>query len=187
MVCGHLHHRRHDLLTPFLGRWAFGGRFNTGRTRFVLPLQSGFTRWTLSQQQTFTETLTRLSQDEGRNLPGIWQATARLAALPTSLPSAPAFAVGTVAGLQLHAPVTYLLCRLLGTLLQALSSPYAQETGVAAQAIFASYSGGTPPQSGRRSTLPAVRPVCPAWRRTGPFRGSPPGPGRGLPRSSRQF
>lgn len=85
-VYEHLHRERQDLLTPFLGRQAFSGRFSTGLTRFVLPFAAGFTRWTLSQQQTFAQTLIELSGDGKRDYPGVWRALHGLAALPSPVP-----------------------------------------------------------------------------------------------------
>ncbi len=83
LVYEHLHRRRQDLLTPFLGRQAFRGRFSTGQTRFVLPFTSGFTRWTSTQQRTFAQTLVEFSRDEKRDYPGVWRALNGLAALPS--------------------------------------------------------------------------------------------------------
>jgi HEAT repeat protein len=52
----YLHEHRQDLLTPFLGQHAYKGRFDTGRTRFVILLNDGFYRWTPSQQELFKRT-----------------------------------------------------------------------------------------------------------------------------------
>ncbi|MVN87071.1 hypothetical protein GO986_09855 [Deinococcus sp. HMF7620] len=86
VIYDHLHRQRQDLLTPFLGRRAFAGRFSTGKTRIVLPFMTGFTRWTRTQQQTFAATLIEVIQDTQRGLPGVWTALGQLAALPTSVP-----------------------------------------------------------------------------------------------------
>lgn len=80
-----LHHYRQDLLTDFLGRTAYKGKFSTGRTRFVLPLQSGFHRWTPKQQQTFALTLTELVSDKERDTPAVMQALWQMAALPDAV------------------------------------------------------------------------------------------------------
>ncbi len=72
----YLHRRRQDLITPFLGRRAYSGRFSTGKTRFVLPLASGFFRWTPAQQATFAVTLeevTRPGRPDARHLPAVLQ------------------------------------------------------------------------------------------------------------------
>lgn len=83
LVYGHLHRYRQDLLTPFLGRQSFSGRFSTGRTRFVLPFTEGFHRWTLAQQQVFAQTLIEVSRDGVRDNPGVFFALHQLAALPS--------------------------------------------------------------------------------------------------------
>jgi hypothetical protein len=82
-----LHRKRQDLLTPFLGREAYKGRFSTGRTRFVLPVKRGFHRWTTTQQEIFAETLTEVTQDEGRDTPGLFTAIDQLAALSAVFPA----------------------------------------------------------------------------------------------------
>ena len=86
-VYNFLHRCRQDLLAPLLGRTAFGGRFSTGKTRFVLPLLSGFERWTPMQQHTFAQTLIELTQDTERDTYGIGTAIAQLAALPAVEPT----------------------------------------------------------------------------------------------------
>ena len=87
LVYDHLHRYRQDLLTPFLGRQSFRGRFSTGRTRFVLPFAEGFQRWTLSQQQVFAQTLIEVSRDSVRDNPGVFFALRQLAALPSPVGS----------------------------------------------------------------------------------------------------
>lgn len=86
LVYGHLHQHRQDLLTPFLGRQAFRGRFSTGKTHFVLPFAEGFHRWTLAQQQVFAGTLTEVSRDSVRDNPGVFFVLRQLAALPSPVP-----------------------------------------------------------------------------------------------------
>ena len=87
VVHTYLHRRRQDLLTPFLGQQAYQGRFSTGKTRFVLPLLTGFYRWTPAQQHLFAQTLTQVTQDEQRDTYGLFQAMQQLAALPAIVPS----------------------------------------------------------------------------------------------------
>ena len=83
LVYDHLHRRRQDLLTPFLGRQAYHGRFSTGRTRFVLPVVRGFHKWTPSQQTTFAATLEEVTRDsERRDSPSVLMAIGQLASLP---------------------------------------------------------------------------------------------------------
>jgi hypothetical protein len=75
------------LLTPFLGQHAYQGRFSTGNTRFVLPLLTGFYRWTPQQQRLFADTLTQVTQDAQRDTYGLFQAINQLAALPAIMPA----------------------------------------------------------------------------------------------------
>lgn len=82
LVYNYLHQRRQDLLTPgFLGRSAYKGKFATGKTRFVLPLVSGFQRWTPTQQAIFAATLAEITHDGVRDLPAKVQAIRQLSAL----------------------------------------------------------------------------------------------------------
>lgn len=87
VVFTYLHRRRQDLLTPFLGQQAYKGRFTTGNTRFVLPLRTGFYRWTPTQQHLFADTLTQLTQDGQRDTYALFQAIHQLAALPAVAPA----------------------------------------------------------------------------------------------------
>jgi hypothetical protein len=79
-----IHRHRQDLITPFLGQRPYRGRFSTGKTRHVLPLRSGFFRWTPAQQTVFAQTLEELThaRDKMRDLPAILHAIGQLAALP---------------------------------------------------------------------------------------------------------
>ncbi len=77
----YLHRYRQDLLTPFLGLSAYGGRFATGKTRFVLPVSSGFERWTPHQQRIFAGVLTELTKDSERDTPALRDAVTQLAHL----------------------------------------------------------------------------------------------------------
>ncbi len=65
-VMNFLHTRRQDLITPFLGQRSYSGRFSTGRVRHVLPLASGFFRWTDAQQETFAGSLAELAEPPSR-------------------------------------------------------------------------------------------------------------------------
>jgi hypothetical protein len=87
LVYSYLHRRRQDLLTPFLGQQAYQGRFSTGKTRFVLPLLTGFYRWLPQQQSLFAETLTGVTHDTQRDTYGLFQAINQLAALPAVVPA----------------------------------------------------------------------------------------------------
>ncbi|MEO7021478.1 MAG: hypothetical protein ABI234_15095 [Ktedonobacteraceae bacterium] len=83
-VSTYLHRYRQDLLTPFLGQHAYKGRFDTGRTRFVLPLSDGFHRWTPTQQEIFASTLLEIvhEQDQHHATSVLLATIRRLAAMP---------------------------------------------------------------------------------------------------------
>jgi hypothetical protein len=81
-----LHRYRQDLLTPFLGQTAYSGRFSTGQTRFVLPLQRDFYRWTPEQQALLAQALAEVTDDEQRDTPTLRTAITQLAALPAIAP-----------------------------------------------------------------------------------------------------
>lgn len=66
-----IHRHRQDLLTPFLGQKEHGGRFSTGKARFVLPLMDGFWRWIPAQQELFGRTLKRVAVNKDRDTPAI--------------------------------------------------------------------------------------------------------------------
>ncbi|HTU89865.1 MAG TPA: hypothetical protein VMF69_07200 [Gemmataceae bacterium] len=87
-VLQHLHRRRQDLLTPFLGQRAYKGRFSTGKVRYVLPLSNGFFRWTPAQQTEFARTLTEIThaKDKMRDVPTILWAISVMAGLPAVEP-----------------------------------------------------------------------------------------------------
>ena len=87
-VMNFLHLRHQDLITPFLGQRAYSGRFSTGRLRHVLPLGSGFFRWTDAQQETFAGSLGELTEP-----PFHWnkiQVTADILSAIRRLPALPA-------------------------------------------------------------------------------------------------
>ena len=82
-----LHRKRQDLLTPYLGFKAYAGRFSTGQTRFILPLNNGFVRWTARQQQIFADVLGGVTHETGRDTPSVLTVISRLAALPAPIPT----------------------------------------------------------------------------------------------------
>lgn len=82
----HLHRHRQDLLTPFLGRTTYKGRFATGDTATVLPFRAGFERWTPVQQALFAASVGSVIADEKRDSPALLGAVAQLAALPDTEP-----------------------------------------------------------------------------------------------------
>lgn len=83
-VYTYLHLYRQDLLTHFLGQHAYSGRFDTGRTRFVLPLRDGFQRWTPDQQEIFAHTLLEIvhEEDQHRAISALLMTIRRLATMP---------------------------------------------------------------------------------------------------------
>jgi len=83
-VYHYLHRHRQDLLTPFLGRTAYKGRFSTGKTRFVLPLEGGFQRWNPLQQSTFVQTLEEVALDSERDIPAILRVIRQLTQIPNA-------------------------------------------------------------------------------------------------------
>lgn len=85
-VYNYLHRRRQDLITPFLGQRAYKGRFSTGETRFVLPLENGFFRWLPAQQETFARTLIEVAQDDERDIYQFQEVIKRLAYMPVISP-----------------------------------------------------------------------------------------------------
>lgn len=84
-VMNFLHARRQDLLTPFLGQRAYAGRFSTGKVRYVLPVASGFFRWTDSQQETFAATLAEMAGPPSRKKDAqvTWDVLSAVRRLPT--------------------------------------------------------------------------------------------------------
>jgi len=86
-VMNFLHARRQDLLTPFLGQRSYSGRFSTGKVRYVLPLATGFHRWTDSQQEIFASSLAELAKapSQAKDMQVTWDvlsAVRRFPALP---------------------------------------------------------------------------------------------------------
>ena len=86
-VMDYLHAHRQDLMTPFLGQRPYSGRFSTGKVRHVLPLESGFARWTDAQQEVFAGSLAELATPPARKKDAqvtwdVLSAVRRLPALP---------------------------------------------------------------------------------------------------------
>jgi hypothetical protein len=86
-VMNFLHARRQELLTPFLGQRPYSGRFSTGHVRHVLPIASGFFRWTDAQQELFARSLAELARAPSRkkDVQVTWEvlfAVRRMPALP---------------------------------------------------------------------------------------------------------
>lgn len=81
-VLDHVHRRRQELLDPYLGEQVITGRHATGKTRWLLPLSSGFFRWTPRQTSQFAAALGTVCQDQERDTPTIWRCTDALVAVP---------------------------------------------------------------------------------------------------------
>ncbi|HEY0137636.1 MAG TPA: hypothetical protein VGB85_26305, partial [Nannocystis sp.] len=81
-VLMHLHRRRQPWLDPYLTGTPVKGRFLTGKTIYVLALQSGFHRWLPRQQQAFAHVLARSAGDTGQPQLGRAKVIARLARMP---------------------------------------------------------------------------------------------------------
>jgi hypothetical protein len=87
VVYSFLHRHRQDLLAPCLGRSAYVGRFSTGKTRFFLPVNSDFHRWTPTQQATLALTLDEVASDAKRDVPAVLAVIYQFAALPDVPPT----------------------------------------------------------------------------------------------------
>jgi len=75
-VHGWLHRHRQDLLDGFLGERVIRGAWATGKSRWILPLSSGFFRWDPAQVETFAEALAGIVGDRGRDTPAVLRALA---------------------------------------------------------------------------------------------------------------
>ncbi len=129
-VYTYLHRHRQDLLTPFLGRYAYEGRFSTGNTRSVLPFARGFQRWTPTQQMLFAQALLEVANDLQRPTHILLYTLHQLAAMPFLTP---AHIIGFAS--DARQPVREVALRLLGrldagqgipTLLEALNDERAR-------------------------------------------------------------
>ena len=87
LVQAYLHRHRQDLLTPFLQRQPYPGRFSTGKTYTVLGVTDGFHRWTPTQQQHFADSLIAVSRDSWQNTGAIFQVMQQLGRLQTIAPT----------------------------------------------------------------------------------------------------
>ncbi|NBD12393.1 hypothetical protein [Corallococcus silvisoli] len=81
VVREYLHRRRQDLLGPYLAAPVITGQFATGATRWLLPFDSGFFRWTAEQNRAYSGALARLCADPERDTPALLAAVTRMAAL----------------------------------------------------------------------------------------------------------
>ncbi|HEY1013550.1 MAG TPA: hypothetical protein VGE07_12645 [Herpetosiphonaceae bacterium] len=80
----YLHRKRQELFDAYLADPAVAGRFATGKTRAVLPLNAGFERWTSRQQQRFAALLEQATRDQEQDSPFLIQVVGQLAALPAA-------------------------------------------------------------------------------------------------------
>jgi hypothetical protein len=101
VVYNYLHRHRQDLITPFLGQKAYRGKFSTGETRFVLPLDRDFYRWLPSQQDTFAKTLCELTRDSQRDIPTLLFAIDRLGCLNSEIATQKLIALAALQNPQL--------------------------------------------------------------------------------------
>jgi hypothetical protein len=81
LLLGFARLQRQDLLTPYLQGLPVQGRFASGNTGWILPIERGFERWSPSQHGVFSDTLGRFCADRERDTPAIGQAIYRLQAL----------------------------------------------------------------------------------------------------------
>lgn len=83
-VLNHLLQRRQDLLDRFINGSTFRGRFHTGKTIYLLPLEKHFQRWLPRQQRMFAELLKKVIDDQERDDQSRGAAIQTLAKLLTS-------------------------------------------------------------------------------------------------------
>jgi HEAT repeat protein len=103
VIYNFLHLRRQDLWTPaLLGRELPRGRFWQAKTRFVLPLHSGFHRWNPEQQEMWALTLREILMDDERDLPTSFVTINQLVKLPDIEPTT----LMELASLQQSRPMT---------------------------------------------------------------------------------
>jgi len=80
----HLHKKRQDLLTPYLGQYAYSGKFGAGKTRIVPAYLDGLHRWTRTQRQIFQQSLIDMTAAPKPSTTDLIFALTRLARLPDS-------------------------------------------------------------------------------------------------------
>lgn len=77
-----LHRHRQDLLGPFLGDRVISGRYATGTSRWILPFEGGFYRWSPAQSETFANSLDGIVSDEKRDTPTVFSALVKWPSMP---------------------------------------------------------------------------------------------------------
>ena len=81
-VSRYLFARRQDLLTPYLDARPYTGRWQTGRTPFLAPLERTFTRGTAAQQERYAAALLATIGDSEQEASALTMAVNQLAFLP---------------------------------------------------------------------------------------------------------
>ncbi|MBU8895390.1 hypothetical protein KRR26_07230 [Corallococcus sp. M34] len=81
VVRTYLHRRRQDLLGPYLSAPVIRGKFTLGDSRWLLPFEQGFFRWTATQCAAYSGALAEVCADPQRDTPTLLSAVARMAAL----------------------------------------------------------------------------------------------------------
>lgn len=77
-VCRWMHRHRQDVLDGYLEDRRVRGRFATGKTRWLLPYDDGFFRWTPEQAERFATALEGIVADPKRDTPSVLAALTRL-------------------------------------------------------------------------------------------------------------
>jgi HEAT repeat protein len=85
-VCAHVHRHEQSLLNAYLAEPRLQGRFASGNSIALLPVTSGFWRWTLEQQRLYSELLERVTRDPERDQPALAAVIATLARFPALPP-----------------------------------------------------------------------------------------------------
>lgn len=82
-----VHRHRQDLVDLALGGEVVQGKFASGLTRWVIPFQGGFWRWTPDQQFGYSQRLSVLLHDEEASFPTMRTCLHSLAQLPAVAPT----------------------------------------------------------------------------------------------------
>jgi hypothetical protein len=92
LVLAFLGSKRQDLFSRYLGTRDLRGRFGAGNTNYILPIASGFRRWTSRQQRRFARTLAARATDATTDVKQTTNLLGRYASLPAA-PLAPLIAL----------------------------------------------------------------------------------------------